>query len=146
MMNFKIKIGIIFFYALIANIAFGQKDSLNTNWNKIIVGKWVNKIDRTIDGKEYVGLNCRDTIQYISNGKYISKQCAWNETGKWKLSDKGNKIIHFDIDNEYWKKELVTDDLGEAHCKIISLTESELVTQLFSEDKGEIHQFYVKLE
>ncbi|QNK78282.1 hypothetical protein H7F37_04135 [Winogradskyella sp. PAMC22761] len=146
MMNFKIKIGIAFILTIFANVAFGQKDSLNTDWNKIIVGKWVNKIDRTLDGKEYAGLSCRDTIQYISNGKYISKQCVWNETGKWKLSEKGDTIIHFDIDNEYWKKELGTDDLGEANCKIISLTESELVTQLFSEDVGEIHQYYIRLE
>ncbi|WP_166963275.1 hypothetical protein [Yeosuana marina] len=146
MMNFNIKIGITFVLSIFANIVFGQNDSLNTDWNKIIVGKWVNKIERTADGKEYAELSCRDTIQYLSNGKYISKQCVWNETGKWKLSDKGDEIIHFDINNEYWKKELGTDDLGESHCKIISLTESQLVTQLFSEDVGEIHQFYIRLE
>ena len=146
MRNFKIKIGIIFFCLFFVYNAFGQKDSIKNDWNKIIVGKWVNKIDRTLDGKVYTGLSCRDTIQYISNGKYISKQCVWNETGKWKLSKKGDKIIHFDIDNEYWKKELGTDDLGESNCKIISLTESELVTQLFSEDVGEIHQYYIRLE
>ncbi len=145
-MNFNIKIGITFVLSIFANIVFGQNDSLNTDWNKIIVGKWVNKIERTADGKEYAELSCRDTIQYLSNGKYISKQCVWNETGKWKLSDKGDEIIHFDINNEYWKKELGTDDLGESHCKIISLTESQLVTQLFSEDVGEIHQFYIRLE
>ena len=146
MKSFKIKIRIIIICALYTNLTFGQKDTINSDWNKIIVGKWINKIDRTIDGKEYTGLNCRDTISYISNGKYISKQCAWNETGKWKLSDDGNKIIHFDIDNKYWKKELGTDDLGESHCKIISLSKTELVTQLFSEDVGEIHQYYVRLE
>ena len=55
-------------------------------------------------------------------------------------------MIHFNIDNVYWKKELRTDDLGESHAEIISLSESELVTVLFDEEKGEIHQFYVRLE
>jgi len=55
-------------------------------------------------------------------------------------------LIHFEIDNEYWKKELGTEDLGESHAEIISLSESELVTVLFDEEKGEVHQFYVRLE
>ncbi|WP_054852126.1 hypothetical protein [Olleya sp. ITB9] len=146
MRNFKIKIGIIIFCALFANLAFGQKDSSKTDWNELIVGKWVNKINRTLDGKEYTGLKCRDTIQYLSNGKYIFNQCVWNETGKWKFSDKKDLMIHYDIDNEYWKKELGTDDLGESNAEIISLSKSELVTVLFDEEKGEVHQFYIRLE
>ena len=146
MRNFKIKIGIIIFCALFANLAFGQKDSSKTDWNELIVGKWVNKINRTLDGKEYTGLKCRDTIQYLSNGKYISNQCVWNETGKWKFSDKKDLMIHYDIDNEYWKKELGTDDLGVSNAEIISLSKSELVTVLFDEEKGEVHQFYIRLE
>ena len=146
MNNIKFKIGIIIFCSLFVNFTFGQNDSSKVDWNELIVGKWVNKINRTLDGKEYTGLKCRDTIQYSSNGKYISNQCLGNEIGKWKFSEKKDLMIHFDIDNEYWKKELGTDDLGESHAEIISLSESELVTVLFDEEKGEIHQFYARLE
>ena len=146
MNNIKLKIGIIIFCSLFVNFTFGQNDSSKVDWNELIVGKWVNKINRTLDGKEYTGLKCRDTIQYLSNGKYISNHCVWNETGKWKFSEKKDLMIHFDIDNEYWKNELGTDDLGESHAEIISLSESELVTVLFDEEKGEIHQFYARLE
>lgn len=146
MKNIKIKIGIIFFCALFANLAFGQKSSSKTDWDELIVGKWVNKISRTLDGKEYFGFKCRDTIQYLSNGKYISNQCDWNETGKWKFAENKDLIIHYDINNEYWKKELGTDDLGEGHAPIISLSDSELVTLILDEGKGEVHQFYVRLD
>ncbi len=146
MNNIKLKIGIIIFSSLFVNFTFGQNDSSKVDRNELIIGKWFNKINRTLDGKEYFGLKCRDTIQYLSNGKYIKNQCVWDETGKWKFSDKKDLIIHFDIDNKYWKKRLGTDDLGESHAKIISLSESEFVTVLFDEEKGEIHKFYVRLE
>ncbi|MEP0462525.1 MAG: hypothetical protein ABJN84_17405 [Flavobacteriaceae bacterium] len=140
------KIGIMFCCVLFSSQAFGQTDSLKTDWDKIIVGKWVNKINRTMDGKEYFDLKCRDTIQYSAKGNYISNQCVWNETGKWKFSKDKELIIHYDINNQYWKKELGTDDLGESHAPVISLSKSELVTVILDEEKGEVHQFYVRLK
>jgi len=124
--------------------AQSEKDAVKADWNTLIVGKWVNKINRTLDGKVYNGLKCRGTIQYLSNGTYSSKQCVWNETGKWRFSDNKDAIIHFEIDNAYWKKELGTEDLGESHAQIISLSETEFVTVLFDEELGEVHQYYVR--
>jgi hypothetical protein len=146
MRNFKLTFGFIFLSILCFNQAFGQNATPKADWDKLIVGKWVKKINKTEDGKEYFGLKCKDTIQYFQNGNYKSEQCVWNETGKWKFSENNDLIIHYDIDNEYWKKELGTDDLGESHGTILSLTETELVTIIYAEMEGEIRCYYKRIE
>ena len=146
MKNFKLTYVFILISILCLNQAFGQNETSKADWDKLIVGKWVKKINKTEDGKEYLGMKCKDTIQYFQNGNYKSEQCVWNETGKWKLSENRDLIIHYDIDNKYWKKELGTDDLGESHITIFSLTETELVTIIYAEMEGEIRCIYNKLK
>ena len=139
---------ILFGFALIliSTISFGQSKPSKTNWDKLIVGKWINKSNKTIDGDEFKEAECRDTIQYLSNGKYLSDQCTWKADGKWKLSNDKKYIIHYDINSDYWRKILGTDDLGESRSEIISISESQFVKVIYSEDQGEIHRFYQRIE
>ena len=146
MRNFKITFGFILLSVLCLNETFGQNEPSKTNWDKLIVGKWVSKINKTEDGKEYLGMKCKDTIQYFQNGNYNSQQCDWSETGKWKFSENKDLIIHYEIDNEYWKKELETDKLFRSEGPILSVTETELVTVTYGELEGEIRCYYIKLE
>jgi hypothetical protein len=146
MRNLKLKFGIIFISILCFNQAFGQKETSKSDWDKLIVGKWVNKINKTEDGKEYFGIKCKATIQYFQNGNYSSQQCDWSETGKWKFSENKDLIIHYDINNEYWKKELETDKLFRSEGRILSVSETELVTITYAELEGEIYCYYVRLE
>lgn len=135
---------------LFIQIAFAQKTDKN-NFNKLIVGKWVNEINKTKGGKEYLELNCKDTIHYLLNGQYIWKQCGINETGKWKISTDRSKIILYNRKNKKWEKELETKDIGEMEILIFSLSQFQLVTLLYLEieegddaESGEIHQFYTR--
>lgn len=127
-----------------------QKTDKN-NFNKLIVGKWINKINKTKYGKEYLEIACKDTIQYLSNGQYIWKQCGINETGKWKISTDKTEIILYNRKNKYWEKELETKDIGEMEITIFSLSQTQLVTLTYLEivegddpESGEIQQFYTR--
>ena len=146
MRNLKLTFGFIFISILCFNQAFGQNETSKSDWDKLIVGKWVSKINKTEDGKEYFGMKCKDTIQYFQNGNYSSQQCDWSETGKWKFSENKDLIIHYDIDNEYWKKELETDELFKSEGPILSVTETELVTVSYAELEGEIRCYYKRLQ
>ncbi|MGM5470458.1 hypothetical protein ACS386_09280 [Flavobacteriaceae bacterium LMO-SS05] len=146
MRNFKLAIGFIFLSLLCINKTFGQSNPSKQDWDNLIIGKWVSKINKTSDGKEYHGIKCKGTIQYFQNGNYALQDCDWNETGKWKFSKNKDLIIYYDIDNEYWKKELDIDDLGERHEKILSITQTELINITNSEDVGEIQCFYTRIE
>ncbi len=146
MKNFKLIFGFIFLSILCFNQAFGQNETAKTNWDKLIVGKWVSKINKTSDGEEYLGIKCKDTIQYYQNGDYASQQCDWSETGKWKFSENKDLIILYDIDNKYWKKELETDKLFRNEGRILSVSETELVTITYAEMEGEIYCYHIRLE
>ncbi|MCF8275085.1 MAG: hypothetical protein K9I95_14765 [Flavobacteriaceae bacterium] len=102
-------------------------------------------MNKTLDGKE-LEMKCNDTIQYFKNGSYSSQECDWNETGKWKFSENKDLLIHYEIDNAYWKKELETDKLFRSEGPIFSVTETELVTVTYGELEGEIRCYYTKLE
>ena len=138
------------FIFLFIQIALSQKTDKN-NFNKLIVGKWINKINKSKDGKEYLEIDCKDIIQYLSNGQYIWKQCGINETGKWKISTDKSKIILYNRKNKHWEKELETKDIGEMEIPIFSLSQSQLVTLIYLEivegddpESGEIRQFYTR--
>ncbi len=146
MRNYKLTIGFIILTLLCVNNTYGQTQTSKTNWNKLIVGKWVNKINKTKDGKEYFGIKCKDTIQYFTNGNYESQQCDWSETGKWKFSENKELIIHYDVDNAYWRKELGTDKLFRSEGAILSITRNELVTVTLDEEKGEILCYHKRIE
>ena len=145
MRNFKLTFVFIFLSILCFNETHGQNELSKTNWDKLIVGKWVNKVNKTIDGKE-VAMKCNDTIQYFENGNYASQECDWNETGKWKFSENKDLIIHYEIENAYWKRELETDKLFSSEGPILSVRETELITVTYGELEGEIHCYYTKLE
>ena len=146
MRNFKLTFGFILLSILCFNQTFGQNESSKADWDKLIVGKWVNKINKAEDGKEYFGMKCKDTIQYFSNGNYKSIQCDWSEIGKWKFSENKELIIHYDIDNEYWKKELETEKFFKSEGPILSVSETELVTITYAELEGEIRCYYKRIE
>lgn len=146
MKNFQLSFGFIFLSILTFNQAFGQTETAKADWDKLIVGKWVGKINKTPDGIEYLGIKCKDTIQYFQNGDYSSQQCDWSETGKWKFSKNKDLLIHYDIDNEYWKKELDTDKLFRSEGRILSVSENELVTVTYCEMQGEIYCYHQRIE
>ena len=146
MRSFKLIVGFIFLSFLFIDNSYSQNEIPKTDWDTLIVGKWVQKIILFKDGKEYLGKKCNDTIQYFLNGSYSWQQCDWNETGNWKFSDKKDFITHYNIDNKYWKAKLKTDDLGEAQSIIFSISETELVTLTYAEMEGEIRCFYKRLD
>ncbi|MFT5891874.1 MAG: hypothetical protein ACI9Y7_001981 [Dokdonia sp.] len=133
-------------YILCFNHISAQQNVSQDDDDKLIVGTWVHKTDRTIDGREYIEFTCHDTIQYKKNGLYVFKQCNWNEAGNWKFNADKNVIIHYNISCAYWEKLLGTKDLGESHGEVISLSQTELVTVIYAEGTGEIRQYYTKLE
>src|SRR4249919_1995487 len=103
--------------------------------SKLIIGQWVKKIGKTKDGKEYFGLKCKDTIQYLQSGQYIWNQCGISETGTWKISKDKNKIILYDRRSKYWEEFLNTKDIGQMDIPIVSMTQKELITIIFDEEK-----------
>jgi hypothetical protein len=145
MTNFKLTIGFIFL-SLCFNQAYGQTDSLKTNWNKLIIGKWVKKISKTENGEKYDGLKCLDTIEYYNDGRYVWNMCGIKESGKWEISKERSVIIFRERDNKYWKKELNLTDLGEMESPLFKLTETELVTRMIDEEKGWINEFYYRIK
>ena len=111
-----------------------------------MVGKWKSDVSKTMDGSEYFGFKCKGTIEYLSNGKYNSQQCDWDETGEWKFSENKDLIIHYNINNKYWKKELGTDKLFRSEGPILSVSETELVTVVLDEIEGEIRCYYKRIK
>ena len=114
--------------------------------SKLLIGQWIKKIDKTKDGKEYFGLKCKDTIRYLQSGQYIWKQCGISETGKWKISADKTKIILYQRNCKYWEDYLQTKDIGQMDIPIISMTQLQLVTIIYDEEKGAVNQFYVRTE
>ena len=130
--------------------AFAQETN-KENYRKLIIGKWINQTSKTKDGKEYLDITCKDTIQYFSNGTYIWKECGDNETGKWKILTDKSKIIMYSRKNKYWEKKLETTDIGEMEIPIFSISQFELVTLSYQEidedhdeDSSEIQRFYIR--
>ncbi|WJJ96524.1 hypothetical protein [Algibacter luteus] len=145
MKYYKLTIGTILL-SLCFNQAYGQSDSLKTNWDKLIVGKWVKKINKTEDGKKYDGLKCLDTIEYFNDGRYVWNMCGINESGKWKISKERSRIVFEQRESKYWEKELNQTDLGEMESPLLKLTETELVTRMIDEEKGWINEFYFRIK
>jgi hypothetical protein len=137
---------ILFFLTVVissTNSTFAQQ-TRKLNLDSLLVGKWVKKIDKTKDGKEYFGLKCKDTIEYLQTGNFIWNQCGINETGKWKISKDKKKIIHYQCKSKYWEDYLHTKDIGQMDIPIVSLTQQQLVTIISDEEKGAINQYYSK--
>ncbi len=142
----KFKDSIFFLVLIFSFTTHAQGDLLKTKWDQYIIGKWTNRVNLNSEGAVYLGIKCKDTIQYFPDGTYEYKGCEWNAIGKWKFSNNKTYIIHYEIDSKYWKKLLETEDLGEMHTPIISLTDAELITTFLTEDQGEIKSYYIKLE
>ena len=136
------------FTFLIIHPVFSQKTD-KTNYNKLIVGKWIKKIDKTKDGKEYFGPKCKDTIQFLSDGNYNWNQCGFKETGKWKISTEKSMIIMYDRKNNNSKYHSESEEIGELEFPIVSISKSQLVSAVAMEadENGisdEISEFYVR--
>lgn len=141
------KIIILFFLTIVVlstETIFAQQTE--THLSKIIIGQWIKQFDKTKDGKEYFGLKCKDTIQYLSNEQYILRQCGINETGKWRISEDNKKIILYQRKSKYWEEYLQTKDIGQMNIPIVSLTSKQLVTTIFDEEKGAINQYYIHVK
>jgi hypothetical protein len=145
-MTAKIIISIFFTVAVLLTTSIFAQQTNKVVLGKLVIGQWIKKIDKTKDGKEYFGLKCKDTIQYLQSGRYIWKQCGINETGKWKISMDKKKIILYQRKCKYWEDYLQTKNIGQIDIPIVSLTQLQLVTIIYSEEKGAINQFYVRTQ
>ena len=146
------KLIFILLASALTQLSFAQKSD-KVECSRLIVGKWLNKIDKTKDGKEYTGLTCKGTMQYFQDGNYIWKQCSSKQTGKWKISSDNSKVILFERRDEEWEPEVGITDIGEMEIPIFSLTKSEFVTVFYletddknNEDNREIRQHYFRVK
>ncbi len=145
-MTTKIIISVFLTIVVFATTPIFAQQPIKSDLSKLIIGQWIKKIDKTKDGKEYFGLKCKDTIQYLSSGQYIWKQCGINETGKWKISTDKKKIILYQRKCKYWEDYLQTKDIGQMDIPIVSMTQLQLVTIIYDEEKGAVNQFYVRTQ
>ena len=111
-----------------------------------IVGTWENKINKTQDGKEYYGLICKDTMQYLSNGKYIWRQCGIRETGSWKVSSDGKTIILYERWSKHLQEYLKTTSIGDMHIRLIELDRKHFVSLIMDEELGDIEEYYYSIK
>jgi hypothetical protein len=145
-MTIKIIIGLFLTIAVCSTISIFAQQTKNSDLRKLVIGQWIKKIDKTKDGKEYFGLKCKDTIRYLHSGQYIWNQCGINETGKWKISTDNKKIILYQRKCKYWEDYLQTKDIGQMDIPIVSITQLQLVTIIYDEEKGAVNQFYVRTQ
>jgi hypothetical protein len=145
-MTTKIIISVFLTIAVFSVTSLFAQQTNKTDLSKLVIGQWIKRIDKTKDGKEYFGLKCKDTIQYLQSRQYIWKQCGINETGKWKISTDKKKIILYQRKCKYWEDYLQTKDIGQMDIPIVSLTQLQLVTIIYSEEKGAVNEFYVRTQ
>lgn len=122
-----------------------KRDNSDTS-KATIVGVWVNKSNKTKDNKEYKGLNCKDTIHYFADGTYMWLQCDIRETGKWKMSPDGKKVIKYERRSPYWEKYLNTSQLGEMWTTITELDKKHFVSLISTEEFGPVKQYYYPIK
>jgi hypothetical protein len=146
MNKWKIAFLVFITIAVFSTISIFAQQTNKAELSKLIIGQWIKKIDKTKDGKEYFGLKCKDTIQYLISGQYIWKQCGINETGNWKISTDNKKIILYQRKCKYWGKYLQTKNIGQMDIPVVSLTQSQLVTIIYDEEKGAVNQFYSRTQ
>ncbi len=137
---------------VLTNQLFGQVQKIkvkrdNSDISKTtIVGVWVNKNNKTKDNKEYARLNCKDTIHYLADGTYMWLQCDIRETGKWKMSPDGKKVIKYDRKSAYWETYLNTSNLGEMCTTVTELDKKHFVSLISDEELGSIRQYYYPIK